>query len=233
MPPVQLQDIQAAVHKTAAGKRGQQAPSSDPISTAVTQDMAVLATQAREYSQGQAAGNAQAEVDRQASAAGLGQERAQSDTARAEELEAQRRKMQEIEIARRAAEQQAQLEMAAEAQRVALQTAEANERALQNRMEAARAAEAQRRAAVQDAKEGEAMAEALAASKMGKSVARKYTGNFAETFNAVFENADNMDEAREAINALERQGMVGTRPMPGKNVVNRRILEQELAKMYR
>lgn len=231
MPPIQLQDIQAAIHKSAAGKQGQGSPQdavrAGGAPAAVAQDLAVMADQAIQYSKGQAAGNAQAEVERKASAEGLATERAQSDTARAETLEAQRREMLEIEVARRSAEQQAQLAMAADAQRVALERAEAAERTTQARMQREiQARELAERAAAK-AKEAEAEREAERADSLKRSVLRRYSPKFAEVFGGVAEAAATFEEARDYLDVLQ-----ATQTDWGPKQVNRQALESELAKLY-
>lgn len=236
MPPVQLKDIQAAIHKSAAGRQGQGSP--EPAArpggdlSAVNQDLAVMADQAAQFRTGQAAGNQAAQAELGQVTEGLQAERATADTARAEELEAQRREMQKIELERRANEEAAAQERAALQQRVALERAEAAERATQARM--ARAAQAAQDAerARKEAAGVEAEKEARRIDAVGRSVMRRYGENFQNTFGAVADAAANWGEALEAMDALERAGQIGTRPVSGRSIVSRSILEEELSRLY-
>lgn len=234
MAQIPLPELKAAIHKSAAARAPQVAPAAAPppvpdTESYIKQDMSVLANQAASYATGQAAGNAQAVSERDAVASGLGEQRQQSDSARAEELAIQRREMERIALQRRAAEQQAAQEAAAISAKVNIEKAEAAERTRQNQMRrAAQAAEAADRNRAKAA-EHEFEKEQKRADSVLRSLARTHTDRFMDVMGATTQLARNPDEAREFVTRLQREGEVGT----GPGMVSLPALEVALDRFYR
>ncbi len=235
MPGFTLDQVRASVQKSAAGRMGQGSASAATSvgggpSTAVAQDLSVLADQARNYSAGQAVANQQAEAERGQVTAGLAQERGQADTARAETLEAQRREMAVIELARRQAEQEARQEMAAEAQRVELERAEAAERALQARMQADIERRAMAERAAREAEDARQEAALHQVEEERARVRREHGDEHVAVYDFIAQNARNMNEADQVIATMARNGAFGKE---GEfNSVRMDIINKDLRRLY-
>lgn len=109
--PAPLAAVQAAVMASAAGK---QASTGDAkgASTAVQQDLAVLADQAKGYTKGSILGGAAASTNRMASARRLDDDRMKADALRAQALEVERIQTQRAQASAAADAQEAALRLA-------------------------------------------------------------------------------------------------------------------------
>lgn len=103
MPQVPIAVTQAAALKSAAGKAGQSKPEATPNINAVRQDLAVMADQAKGYTEGINAGVIVAQDNRQAQAARFAAEKAANDARRAQEAQMAAIQQQEAALRREAA----------------------------------------------------------------------------------------------------------------------------------
>lgn len=123
--PAPLAAVQAAVLKTAAGKQSQQPPAQSTQVNAVAQDLAVMADQARGYTEGVNAGTIVAQDNRAAQARRLAAERAQADAARQRQLELEQRQTEIAQLRAQSERQSGQYQIEERKARLAQRTKEA------------------------------------------------------------------------------------------------------------
>lgn len=220
-----LKDVQAAIHKSAAGRMSQTTtPAAAPSS--VSLDLDVLATQAKDYSTGTAAGAKQAQGNAAANSQLLAEDRAAADASRAQTAEATRQNAVSLELSRQAQAQKAQQNLDATRRDAELN---AQKDAAQAEL-AARKREGDEEALRQEVLNARIESENTRKETVLRGVQRQHGKQHNEVFEYITSRADNMGQANTVIDTLARDGFFGRDAE--YNSVRMDIIYKDLEKIY-